>query len=528
MADDERGEGYVRNGTELQTSLPAAGVRAKAGQQAGLYQLLVASVRDYAIFALDRTGHILTWNEGARRLKGYEEDDIVGRHFSVFYPAADIAVGKPAFELEVADREERLEDEGWRLRKDGSRFWANVIITALRGPNGELVGFAKVTRDLTERRSTEEALRQSEQRFRILVQHVQDYAIFMLDPAGTVISWNDGAERIKGYSAAEILGSHFSVFYPEETRAAGRPAHALAMAVAEGHYTDEGWRLRKDGSRFWASVVVTPMRGDNGELLGFSKVTRDLTERRAAQERALTDARRVARMHAANHAKSEFLTALSHELRTPLNAIGGYTELLAMGVRGEINAEQRQDLDRIRASQQHLLVLINDLLNYSRIEAGRIAYDVEDFDLQSAARSVIPMVEPMAAAKQLELRPASCEANVVCRADRTKVEQILLNLLSNAVKFTSSGGIITVSCSTSLSYACLSVSDTGCGIPADKLETVFEPFVQLGRSLTTAHEGTGLGLSISRDMARGMGGDLIVESEFNAGSTFTLRLPLAA
>ena len=205
-----------------------------------LHRLLVETVRDYAIFSLDPEGYILSWNPGAQRFKGYTADEIIGRHFSVFYPREDVEAGKPAWELEVAREEGRVEDEGWRVRKDGTLFWANVVITALHSPEGELVGFAKVTRDLTERRRTEQALRESEERFRLLVQSVRDYGIFMLDPDGRVASWNEGALRINGYTAEEIIGRHFSTFYPGEDVEAGKPAWELEVAREEGRLEDEG------------------------------------------------------------------------------------------------------------------------------------------------------------------------------------------------------------------------------------------------------------------------------------------------
>jgi PAS domain S-box-containing protein len=491
-----------------------------------LYRVLVETVRDYAIFHLDPKGFISSWNAGARRLKGYEKQEIVGQHFSVFYPPEDIASGKPDHELVVAEAEGRFEDEGWRLRKDGSRFWANVIITALRDEDGTLIGFAKVTRDLSERRQAEQALRESEQTFRLLVQTVVDYGIFMLDPTGRVASWNDGAERINGYTADEIIGRHFSTFYPIEDISSGKPQLELRVAAEVGRFEDEGWRLRKDGTRFWSNVIITALRAPNHELLGFAKVTRDLTERRASEERAIADARRVTEAETASRTKSEFLTALSHELRTPLNAIGGYTDLLLMGVRGPLTQQQRQDLDRIQHSQQHLLLLINDLLNLSRIEAGRIEYDIAPVALQSIVDAVSPMVEPQAALRGLEFIREKCPPGLVVQADRVKAEQILLNLLSNAVKFTERGGRITVRCDAAGSVGRVHVLDTGIGIPPEKIDAVFEPFVQLGRTLTSTHEGTGLGLAISRDLARAMGGDLTLESRTGRGSTFTLSLPL--
>jgi len=233
---------------------------------------------------LDPNGRIASWNAGAERIKGYRASEIIGQHFSTFYSKEDARSGKPQRLLAVAESEGHVEDEGWRIRKDGSRFWANVTITAIRDASGGLIGFGKVTRDLTERRRTEVALRRSEERSRLFVDAVQDYAIFMLDPEGCVSTWNTGAERIKGYKASEIIGQHFSRFYPEEDVRAGKPAWELDVATKEGRFEDEGWRVRKDGSKFWANVIITPVRDGAGDLLGFSKVTRDVTERMVAQK----------------------------------------------------------------------------------------------------------------------------------------------------------------------------------------------------------------------------------------------------
>ena len=479
------------------------------------------SVRDYAIFALDTNGRILTWNQGAERAKGYRSEEIVGKHISIFYPPEAIAAGKPAKLLAEALRNGRVEDEGWRVRKDGSLFWADVVITALRDENGNHVGYAKVTRDLTQRVEAERAIRASEERLRLLIHSVKDYGIIMLDPRGYVRSWNEGAQRIKGYTAEEIQGQHFSRFYPAEDVAAGKPARELEIATHEGRFEEEGWRVRKDGTLFWANIVLTPLRSDD-ELVGFVKVTRDLTERRAAQERAIADARRVAEAEAASVAKTEFLAAMSHELRTPLNAIGGYTELLEVGVAGEISTQQREYLVRIRAAQQHLLSLINNLLNYSRIEAGQITYDITPVALNPLLMRVCELIEVQAVTKGLTMSIAKCTDDIVALADRVKVEQIVLNLVSNAVKFTPRRGAITLSCGRKGDKVFVEVADTGPGIPQDKQTAIFEPFVQLGRSLTHVQEGTGLGLAISRDLARAMQGDVTLKSVPGQGARFTL------
>jgi PAS domain S-box-containing protein len=521
---EKRGGQSSFDGTAATHQQSPGGIAHETGE---LYRLLVESVDEYAIFALDENGYILSWNAGAQRFKGYTADEAIGKHFSIFYPRERIEEGFPDFELREAARVGRFEDEGWRVRKDGSRFWANVVITALRGPTGNLVGFAKVTRDLSERRRAEEELRESEERFRLLVQGVRDYAIFMLDPTGHISTWNAGAKRIKGYTITEIIGKHFSIFYPPEDLESGKPARELEIATKTGVYEEEGWRVRKDGTRFWANVVITALRKPDGSLAGFAKVTRDLTERRAAQERAIEAARKAAASDEANRAKSGFLAAMSHDLRTPLNAIGGYTDLLAMGVRGPVTPEQIEDLQRIKRSQQHLLGIINDILNFSRIEAGQATYDYSAVPLSAVMEGVGHMIEPQAAAKKLNLEVHECPADVVAWADKAKVEQILLNLLSNAVKFTNQGSV-TLECDWhDPRRVSTTVTDTGLGIPGAQLERIFEPFVQVGRSLTKSHEGTGLGLAISRDLARAMGGDIVVTSELEKGSQFTLILPRA-
>src|SRR5947199_2132816 len=248
------------------------------------FQLLVNAVTDYAIYMLEPTGHVATWNAGARRFKGYEAREIIGKHFSTFFTEEDKAADLPGYILRTAAEQGRFESEGWRVRKDGTRFWAQVVVYPIRAEDGTLLGFAKITRDITERREAQRALFASEQRFRLLVQGVRDYAIYMLDPDGIISNWNAGAESIKGYRADEIVGQHFSRFYTEEDRARGEPQRALETALREGKYEKEAWRVRKDGTYFWASVLIDPIYDDNGKLSGFAKITRDITEKKRAEE----------------------------------------------------------------------------------------------------------------------------------------------------------------------------------------------------------------------------------------------------
>jgi len=367
------------------------------------------------------------------------------------------------------------------------------------------------------------AIDQSFDLYKLLVDSVRDYAIFALDATGHIVTWNIGAERLKGYAPSDIIGKHFSIFYGPEDLAARKPDRELEIATVEGRVEDEGWRIRKDGSRFWANVIITALYGSDGTLVGFAKVTRDLTERRAAHERAIEDARRIAEAESANRAKSTFLASMSHELRTPLNAIGGYADLLLFGVAGDLISGQRDYVDRLRRSQQHLLAIINDLLNFSRIEAGRITYDMQSMSLSKTIRAVLPMVEPQAAQRKLALR-FDVTSDVQVMADPAKVEQILLNLLSNAIKFTDPGGSIVIEQFVRGELGGIRVMDNGMGIPDENVESIFEPFVQVGRTLANPHEGTGLGLAISRDLARAMNGDITVRSALDKGSTFELSL----
>ena len=497
-------------------------------QSGDAFRLLVQAVSDYAIFILDKEGYIATWNLGAEKINGYSPDDIIGKHFSIFYPEEDLQRDKPGYELKVAAAVGRFEDEGWRIRKDGTRIWANVIITALRDKDGTLRGFGKVTRDLTERRQGEEILRQSEERFRLMVENVKDYAIFMLNPQGYIESWNLGAENIKGYSADDIIGKHFSIFYPEEDLQRDKPGYELKVAAAVGRFEDEGWRIRKDGSRFWANVIITALRDKDGTLRGFGKVTRDLTERKQAEEQRLQLAReQVARAEAdaANRAKDEFLATISHELRTPLNAILGWGRMLRNSNLDE--ASFARGLDTIERNAKLQAQLINDLLDVSRIISGKVRLTVMPVELRPIIEAAIDSIRPAADAKNIRLQVTLDTNTGLISGDPDRLQQVVWNLLSNAVKFTEKGGRVQVRLERINSHVEITVSDTGKGISPEFLPYVFDRFRQADSSITRLHGGLGLGLAIVRHLMELHGGSVQAQSPGEGqGATFSLLLPV--
>ena len=505
--------------------------------------LLVDAVQDYAIFLLSPTGEIRSWNRGAARIMGYDADEVIGRKFSIFYPPEDIDT-KPPAELRAAERDGRVEDEGWRIRKDGKRFWANTVITALRDDHNRLISFAKVTRDLTRRREAEERIRQSEEIFRMLVASVRDYAIFMLDPQGNVATWNLGAERLKGYKPEEIIGKHFSTFYPPEDVQAGKPTWELEVAKERGSVTDEGWRVKKDGSRFWALVVITAIFDSTGTLRGFAKVTRDMTDRKRGEEmqRALLE-QREARLQAeeerrraeasqrasqeANRAKDEFLMTLSHELRTPMTVILGWARLLP--TMSPSDPLFKDAVAAISRSAQLQSRLIDDVLDVSRVMSGKLRLEMSEFDLAQVIKSAMEVVRPSSEAKEITIAPALPPNLGTFAGDKTRLQQVIWNLLTNAVKFTPKFGTIEISARRTSSHVQIVVRDNGEGIDEQFLPHIFEPFRQAESPRTRVHGGLGLGLSIVRYLVEAHGGTVAAESGGRGrGSAFTVTLPIAA
>jgi len=493
----------------------------------GRYRLLVEAVTDYAIYMLDIDGIVTSWNAGARRFKGYESAEIIGSHFSQFYTEGDRAAGLPQQALNIAAREGNFEGEGWRVRKDGTQFWAQVVIDPIRTSTGELVGYAKITRDLTERKIAEETLRRSQEQFRLLVQSVTDYAIYMLDPTGRITSWNQGAQRIKGYTPDEIIGSHFSRFYTPEDARTGEPARALQTALAEGRYEKEGWRVRKDGTRFWASVVIDPIRQDDGELLGYAKVTRDITaqlESRIALEKAREALFQSQKMEAIG----QLTGGIAHDFNNLLMAIRASLELLKRRV--PYDPKIASLLENGLKATQRGASLTQRMLAFAR----RQDLVPEPINMAALVNGMADLLQrSLGTSIQIDLKFEPSMPPVL--ADYNQLELALLNLAVNARDAMPDGGTILIagqqmriaeSDPRSLKpgrYICLSVTDSGEGMEAETLARAMDPFF----TTKGVGKGTGLGLPMVLGLAQQSGGGLYLRSSPGTGTTAELWLPLA-
>jgi PAS domain S-box-containing protein len=491
------------------------------------FRLLVEGVTDYAIYMIDPSGIVVNWNAGAERLKGYKAPEIVGEHFSRFYSREDRAAGLPARVLDIAAREGRYEAEGWRIRKDGSRFWALVVLDAIRGPDGALIGYGKITRDISERRAAQDALRESERQFRLLVEGVMDYALYMLDPNGVVTSWNGGAARIKGYTANEIIGQHFSRFYTEEDRATGRPSFALQTALKDGRFASEGWRMRKDGSLFWASVVIHPIRDEKGNLLGYAKITRDITERRDAQT-ALQEAQAQRNQAQKMEALGHLTGGVAHDFNNLLMIVSGQNQTLKRLV-GD-NPKGNRAAEAVEMAVSRGASLTRQLLTFSR----RQTLTPQVIDIPHHIEKFKTML--MGTMGGLHIVASIPPGIWPTKVDPNELGLSLLNLTINARDAMPNGGTITISAENATlksedtaagiagEFVALTIADTGTGIAPDVLPKIFDPFF----TTKGAEKGSGLGLSQVHGFSHQSGGTVTITSRLGEGTQITLYLPRAA
>jgi PAS domain S-box-containing protein len=483
------------------------------------YHLLVDSIKDYAIYMLDVEGHITTWNVGAQRMKGYAEEEIVGRHFSQLFTPEDREKEKPQEELRAALAKGRYEEEGWRMRKDGARFWANVILTPVYDENKEHIGFAKVTRDLTEKRRNEEL-------YLLLVNQVKEYAIFMLDTTGTILTWNEGAERIKGYAAHDIIDRHFSIFYSPDDIAAEKPAKGLATAIRTGKYEEEGWRIKKDGSRFWANVTITPIYTD--KHIGFAKVTRDLTRRKEIEQ--LNRANLI--LEATNKELERFAVTASHDLKEPLRKIMSISSRLLDDEISSDLAKHREYLGKIASSAMRMNTMIEDILNYSMLSQRQ---QFQKSSLKAIFKETLEVLEDTIREKRATVRSTDLPEAIVIPSQMGRLFQ---NLISNALKFSKKeeAPLITITSAfleranvndeglwPAEQYLRMQFKDNGIGFEQENAERIFNLFDRL--HARSAYEGTGVGLAICRKIAENHGGIIKARATPGEGAEFTIVLP---
>ncbi|MCW5737091.1 MAG: PAS domain S-box protein [Enhydrobacter sp.] len=498
------------------------------------FDLLIDAVVDYAIYMLDPDGFVLSWNTGAERLKGYGREEIIGQHFSLFYTQQDRGADLPVRALEKARTEGRFAAEGWRVRKDGSRFWASVVIDAIKDSSGNLIGFAKITRDFTERQEAQATLLASERRYRQLVEAVIDYAIFQLDVDGNIATWNKGAERAKGYSPDEAIGRHFSMFYTDEDRAAGLPQRALATAASEGRFETEGWRVRKDGSRFWAMVVIDPIYGDDGSLNGFAKVTRDITERQEAQ-RALRTAQEQLMASQKMEAVGQLSGGIAHDFNNLLMIVLGNIESATRQARQlpESTNLQRSLANAMRGAQR-AAALTSRLLAFSR----RQALDPKPIDPNRFLQGAVDFLQ-RSLGETVEIEAVGGAGIWTIEADPNQLESALVNLAINARDAMPSGGKLTLEAAnifadsdyvrlnpetTEGQYVAICVTDSGTGMAKDVVARAFEPFF----TTKEAGHGTGLGLSQVYGFVKQSGGHVKIYSEVGQGTTVKMYFPRLA
>ncbi len=477
-----------------------------------LYHKMIDEVSDYAILLLDIDGTILNWNTGARNIKGYEAGEIIGHNFRKFYSAEDQKNKVPESLLKQAKAEGKISKEGWRVKKDGSKFWGSVTITALHDDQNNTIGFTKVTRDLTERKMAEELLRQSEERYHRMITEVEDYAIILLDPEGNILNWNKGAEKIKGYESGEIIGKNFREFYLEEDRKKDLPGQLLNLAAATNKATHEGWRKRKDGSLFWGSIVITALHNTEGAIIGYSKVTRDLTEKKQFEDQILMQ----------NKQLEEYAYVASHDLQEPLRKIQTFSNLLKKDIAD--NEKALKNLEKINASAERMSNLIRSVLTYSRTEGGKELF--MPTDLNEVVRHIEADFEVLLHEKKGRIVYSGLP---VINAIPIQMHQLFSNLISNAIKFNDKAPVVSITSEPAQSpnadehreFVKLEIADNGIGFDQEFESKMFRMFQRL-------HDkpGTGIGLALCKKIVENHGGTIRATSSGN-GSVFEVVLPVS-
>lgn len=510
---------------------------------------LFHEVEDYAIIVLDPNGRITTWNKGAAKIKGYSASEIIGKNHRIFYTQEDKDVKLSERLLNEAREAGRTNYEGWRLKKDGTRFWGSVTLTALHNENGSLRGFLKVTRDLTgkkiaedkignvleELRQANELLKESEERYHKMVSEVQDYAIILLDVNGDIQNWNAGAEYIKGYKAHEIVGKNFRSFYGKADRDAKLPEKLLALAVRNGKANHEGWRLRKDGTTFWGSVVITALHNGDGHLIGFSKVTRDLTERKLNEDMLKANAAQLdlknKTLERLNEELTSFTHVASHDMKEPLRKIMAFASKIESN---EIPPQSKEYLEKIKSSAKRMQTLIDDLLSYSRINKETEGF--EKVNLNNVIDAVKNDLEFFIAEKNAMISSAKLPT---VKGVSHQLEQLFLNLISNSLKFSKPDVTPHITIQAEIinapeipgqlthgkqRYCHITVHDNGIGFDNHENDKIFEPFYRLHSKQT--YSGTGIGLATVKRVVENHSGIISAESVVGEGSTFHVYLPV--
>ena len=488
------------------------------------FEILVTSISDYAIYLLNPDGQIVSWNTGAERFKGYKANEVIGKHFSMFMSPEDRDAGVAKTILDQAASSGRFEAEGWRIRKDGSGFWANIVVDAIYNDAHELIGYAKITRDISERKASNENLLESERRFRYLVEGVTDYAIYMLSPEGIVTNWNSGAQRIKGYLADEVIGTHFSRFMREEDRADGVAQRSLEIAAKEGRFENEGWRVRKDGTLFLAHIIIDAIHNNAGELIGFAKITRDITEKKIAEDN-LAKANAALFQAQKMDAIGNLTGGVAHDFNNLLSVISNGLEIFAHSNRDPKNFKLIETMKRAVSRGS---TLTHQLLSFARQQPLK----PEPHDVNQLIYSFDTMIR-RAVGTNIHINLELQDSPLPVLVDSTSFETSLLNLVVNAKDAMPDGGQIRITSRIrdvaknevedlpEGSYVEVNVTDTGQGISKENLQHVLEPFF----TTKEVGKGSGLGLSQVFGFVKQSEGGLKIKSEVNIGTSVSILFP---